>query len=73
MHVSELQREIGQRLRRAMDAADIDADELARLTGIAREQIDGWLVGRGVMFPHEISALCHTLDLMPQKLLGWSD
>jgi transcriptional regulator with XRE-family HTH domain len=72
MHVNELKLEIGQRLQRAMREADMDSDELARLTGIEREQIDGWTHGRGVMFPHEIAVLCHTLDLMPQKLLGWS-
>jgi hypothetical protein len=34
----------------------LDAEELARLTGIDRDQINGWLIGEGVMFPHEIYA-----------------
>jgi hypothetical protein len=70
MHVKQLQREIGERLQRAMRGADMDATELARLTGLAEEDINGWIVGRGVMFPHEIATLCRTLDLMPQELLG---
>jgi transcriptional regulator with XRE-family HTH domain len=69
--VQQLQREIGERLARAMREADMDADELARLTGIGRDQIGDWLIGRGVMFPHEIVVLCKTLDLMPQRLLGF--
>jgi hypothetical protein len=71
MRVKDLQREIGGRLTKAMAEADMDADELARLTGLDREQIDGWMVGNGVMFPHEIVVLCKTLDLMPQELMGF--
>jgi cyanate lyase len=64
-----VQQEIGDRLAQAMKAADMDVAELARLTTIEPELIEGWLVGRGMIPVPEIKKLCHTLDLMPGKLL----
>jgi hypothetical protein len=64
-----VQKEIGDRLTKAMQAADMDVAELARLTEIEPELIEGWCVGRGIIPVPAIKKLCHVLDMMPGKLL----
>ena len=71
MTEAEIGREIGRRLQQAMQEADMDRGELARLTGYTEQQIENWEAGRAVLYPGEIMTLCHTLDKLPQWLLGW--
>ena len=71
MTEAEIGREIGLRLQQAMQEADMDRGELARLTGYTEQQIENWEAGRAVLYPGEIMTLCHTLDKLPQWLLGW--
>ena len=71
MTEAEIGREIGRRLQQAMQEADMDRGELARLTGYTEQQIESWEQGCAVLYPGEIMVLCHTLDKMPHWLLGW--
>jgi transcriptional regulator with XRE-family HTH domain len=71
MTEAEIGREIGRRLQQAMQEADMDRGELARLTGYTETQIENWEAGRAVLYPGEIMKLCYTLDKMPHWLLGW--
>jgi transcriptional regulator with XRE-family HTH domain len=65
------QRQIGERLSRAMIKAHMNRLQLAELTGYSVAQIMNWESGRSVLYPGELIKLCHALDVMPEWLLCW--
>jgi transcriptional regulator with XRE-family HTH domain len=65
------QKQIGERLTRAMARARMDRRELAALTGYSEAQIVTWELGRAQIYPTELIKLCHTLDVKPEWLLCW--
>ncbi|MBR0854339.1 helix-turn-helix domain-containing protein [Bradyrhizobium liaoningense] len=70
-HDEALNRAMGIRLTQAMEEADMDARELARLTGYSEEQIAAFQDGSATFYVGDIKRLCHALDKTPHWLLGW--
>ena len=65
------QKQIGERLTRAMAKARMNRGELAALTGYGEGQIVSWEQGRARIYPIELIRLCHALDVKPEWLLCW--
>jgi transcriptional regulator with XRE-family HTH domain len=65
------QKQIGERLTRAMAKARMHRRELAELTGYSEAQIVSWELGRAPIYPTELIKLCHALDVKPEWLLCW--
>lgn len=55
-------------LRRAMDRADMTADELAGHVGVSRQAVDAWLRGRAVPSPKSLHKVADFLELEPGSL-----
>ena len=67
---AKLRHEIGLRLTRAMDEAEMDRIELSHSTGFTEDRIKGWELGIGPLYTDELVALCHFLGVTPKYLLG---
>jgi hypothetical protein len=67
---AKLRHEIGLRLTRAMDEAEMDRIELSHSTGFTEDRIEGWELGIGPLYTDELVALCHFLGVTPKYLLG---
>jgi transcriptional regulator with XRE-family HTH domain len=63
-------RQLGMRLTEAMDAVEMDPEELSSRTGFSVAQIERWRTGRSIIYCSQLLLVCSVLGITSTALFA---